>query len=154
MKNIKEISLAVATFLVVFSLLFFFLVKKEFNTQRIEVKTSIANSEINGKNNVTSVDDMAGSVAKIEERRDYGIDAYVIEKGWIKWQEPKDVGDLGLTSSIIYKGCKSGECNLNEYTISNGIRYVKVGDFLEGKFKGGELFDVYSNANDDGGPFG
>ena len=67
---------------------------------------------------------------------------YVIKKGEVKWLEPKEVGDLGLTEKYAYTG---GDRKGVEYEYySNGVKYVKVGEVLEGKYSGAEVFDVIS----------
>jgi len=68
---------------------------------------------------------------------------YIIEKGWIKWQEPQDLGDLGFTNKNLYGGCYE-ECG-EEFIVSGGIKYLKVGDVSEGKYKDSEVFVISSN---------
>lgn len=66
---------------------------------------------------------------------------YVIEKGSIKWQKPKDMGDLGLTSKRVYAG---GMIDDNTGMHSGGVRYLKVGDVVEGHYAGAEVIDIFS----------
>jgi hypothetical protein len=74
-----------------------------------------------------------------------------IKKGDIDWNEPRDIGDLGLTNKQIYSGCKSGDCGL-EYYSSGGVKYVKSGEIKKGRHKGYDFIVVSSNVAD--GPFG
>lgn len=73
----------------------------------------------------------------------------IIQKGMIKWQEPSDVGDLGLTSKKLYIGCKNDECSKDNADISsNGIKYFKVGTIITGKYTGAEVVIISSNVSE------
>jgi hypothetical protein len=62
-----------------------------------------------------------------------------IRKGDVKWQKPEDLGDLGWTDKDVYEGTYSDDTG-----VSNGIRYVKVGTVVQGKYSGAEVLVVLS----------
>lgn len=62
----------------------------------------------------------------------------IIKKGYIKWQEPQDLGDLGLTSKELYTGVG------NDMVNSEGVKYLKVGTVEKGKYAGAEILDIAS----------
>ncbi|HRY82572.1 MAG TPA: hypothetical protein P5232_02640 [Candidatus Moranbacteria bacterium] len=61
-----------------------------------------------------------------------------IKKGWIKWQEPQDLGDIGLTLKELYTGAGNDTVN------SEGVKYLKVGAVEKGKYATAEILDVVS----------
>jgi len=67
-----------------------------------------------------------------------------IKKGSIDWQDPIDIGDLGLTNKKLYAGCVSGECGDDNEVGSNGIKYLKVGTIISGSYKNSDLILIVS----------
>ena len=72
----------------------------------------------------------------------------LIFKGDVTWQEPKILDNLGLTDDKMYHGCASrynkninpqDSCPEKMGGISRGVRYVKVGTIIRGKFKGNDI---------------
>lgn len=92
--------------------------------------------------------DMLEAGDSVEKDKDYEI----IKKGWIKWQEPQDIGDLGLTNKKLYSGCKVEKCYEDDQAkqdiSSNGIKYLKVGDILTGKYAGAEIVIISSHVSE------
>jgi len=81
-----------------------------------------------------------------------------ISKGDVQWEEARDIGNIGLTTEKMYRGCVSyynGNPNHNTtlenicpkdmiYASSQGVKYVRVGLINRGKFKGYEIILVKS----------
>ncbi len=61
----------------------------------------------------------------------------VIKEGWIEWQEPERLENLGLTTLDTYQGAK--EISGSEGYFSRGVRYFKVGEIIQGNFAGSDL---------------
>jgi hypothetical protein len=99
------------------------------------------------------------SVSSIKDNSDPAIDSSVstdeavpieavsetIGKGSVKWQNPEDLGDLGLTSRKIYEGCH-GDCEGD--VDSNGVKYVKVGEVSSGKYQGYDFLVILSGVTE------
>lgn len=95
--------------------------QKLYVTQNSVSKTVIKNEEVASEN-----------VVEVDPNSD------IIKKGYIKWQEPQDLGDLGLTSKELYTGVG------NDMVNSEGVKYLKVGTVEKGKYTGAEILDIAS----------
>jgi hypothetical protein len=62
-----------------------------------------------------------------------------IKKGDIEWQEPEDIGDLGLTTKADYLG---------DSDFSQGVKYVKVGKIINWDYTGSDVIDVVSRISE------
>jgi len=58
---------------------------------------------------------------------------YIIKKGDVQWIDPKDVGDLGLTTKENYSG---------------RVKYVKVGNVVQGNYAGSEVIVIASRLSE------
>ena len=67
----------------------------------------------------------------------------VIKKGYINWIEPKDLGDLGMTKKTFYKGCMTEDCG-GDTASSLGVRYIKSGEVVKGKYQGYDFIVISS----------
>lgn len=64
-----------------------------------------------------------------------------IRKGYVRWQDPLDMGDLGWTNKDVHLGTYEGD---DGYSYSGGVRYVKVGMVTKGKYSGSDVVVVAS----------
>lgn len=68
-----------------------------------------------------------------------------IERGWIQWREPKDLGDLGWTDKEMYAGFFGTKSMKDPVTgemsdfDSNGIKYIEVGSVTRGRYAGSKI---------------
>lgn len=80
--------------------------------------------------------------AKTEPRR-------VIKKGEVLWQAPKEIGDIGMTEKVFYRGGK-----ISDTDTSFGAHYFRVGTVTSGAFLDAEvLLFVAHMQSDFPGPF-
>ena len=78
-------------------------------------------------------------------------DDVVIFKEDVEWESPKDLGDLGLTSEKMYKGCvERGVSGVEELYLcpkemkgsSSGVKYIRVGRIRKGRFRDREILII------------
>ncbi len=69
----------------------------------------------------------------------------VVKKGDINWLEPKNLGDLGLTGEKVYAGCVGDENSEYVGYSSSGIKYIKSGEVVTGKYAGYDFIVVASD---------
>ena len=108
--------------------------------------TSASQLETGGKNTSES----AGTLVKkaVPEPKVFSeFTENDIRKGYVRWQDPLDMGDLGWTSKAVYSGTYEGDDGY-----SGGVRYVKVGTVTQGKYSGSDVIVVASWIFSDGYP--
>lgn len=66
----------------------------------------------------------------------------ILKKGDIAWQEPVNIGDIGMTKKEVYE--INGYTDQESGIMSNGIKYVKVGKIVSGKYRGADLINIAS----------
>jgi hypothetical protein len=78
---------------------------------------------------------------KSEEEGAVAPEGEIIKKGSITWQTPRDIGNLGLCNEKLFLGCD--DCNKEHYN-SIGVKYVKSGEFVDGKYAGYDFIVIAS----------
>lgn len=68
-----------------------------------------------------------------------------ISKGQVVWQEPENLGDLGWTDKDVFSGTYSGDDGS-----SQGVKYLKVGKVISGKYVDSDIILVASHIIYDG----
>lgn len=138
-KKIIIISVAVIFVLLLAILLTYFI------TLKVMEKKSL-NTAKNTSANAASEQSEAKVNADFPIEKNVDMTSDIIKKGWIKWQELENAGDLGLTNKKLFDGCVPGKCDLagDEGKGSSGIKYFKVGTVTLGKYAGSEIFVVSS----------
>jgi len=72
----------------------------------------------------------------------------IIQKEWVQWQKPTDIGDLGWTDTATYQGF-SGIKDIKNTNgdimsiMSNGIHYVQVGKVTQGNYSDYNIIILY-----------
>jgi hypothetical protein len=66
----------------------------------------------------------------------------IIKKGWIEWQDPKQLENLGLTTEEVYRGTEGVSDVAGVF--SGGVKYFKVGEIIQGNFAGSDLLLIQS----------
>ena len=84
--------------------------------------------------------------APVEQTKTFaGFTQDDIRKGQVTWQTATDLGDLGWTRKDIYTGIYPVDAEQNgDGDSSGGVRYVKVGTVIAGKYVGADIVVVLS----------
>ncbi|QQS15617.1 MAG: hypothetical protein IPK84_04620 [Candidatus Moraniibacteriota bacterium] len=91
------------------------------------------------KQNVAAPDDVPVKSTTPEPKIFSEFTENDIRKGYVRWQDPVDMGDLGWTNHEVYSGTYEGDDGY-----SGGVRYVKVGTIIKGKYSGSDIIVVAS----------
>lgn len=113
----------------------YFMVAKIMDDKPAINQSDLKNKALENASDDGGVPDGANPIKSLE------TDKNIIKKGQIDWQDPVDIGNIGLTTQKIYEGCDYNKCD-KEGVGSSGVKYVKAGTVSEGAYAGFDLIVV------------